>query len=62
MELASEQGHDIAVDSNAKHRARITRFGHLRQQSKDMSDWLYAQHDLVMLWIRPQVISLLIAS
>ena len=42
----SEQGQDIAVDSNAKHRARITRFGHLRQQSKDMSDWLYAQHDL----------------
>ena len=45
-EQASEQGQDIAVDSNAKHRARITRFGHLRQQSKDMSDWLYAQHDL----------------
>ena len=45
-EQASEQGLDITVDSNAKHRARITRFGHLRQQSKDMSDWLYAQHDL----------------
>ena len=44
-EQASEQGQDIAVDSNAKHRARITRFGHLRQQSKDMSNWLYTQND-----------------
>ena len=42
---ASEQGLDITVDSNAKHRARITRFGHLRQQSKDMSNWLYTQND-----------------
>ena len=42
---SSEQGQDIAVDSNAKHRARITRFGHLRQQSKDMSNWLFTQHD-----------------
>ena len=42
---ASEQGLDITVDSNAKHRARITRFGHLRQQSKDMSNWLFTQHD-----------------
>ena len=41
----SEQGLQITVDSNAKHRARITRFGHLRQQSKDMSNWLYAQND-----------------
>lgn len=41
----SEQGFKITVDSNAKHRARITRFGHLRQQSKDMSNWLYAQND-----------------
>ena len=31
-EQASEQGQDIAVDSNAKHRARITRFGHLRHR------------------------------
>ena len=44
---ASEQGQDITVDSNAKHRARITRFGHLRQQSKDMSNWLFTQHDEV---------------
>ena len=44
-EQASEQGLEITVDSNAKHRARITRFGHLRQQSKDMSNWLYAQND-----------------
>ena len=44
-EQASEQGHDITVDSNAKHRARITRFGHLRQQSKDMSNWLFTQYD-----------------
>ena len=42
---SSEQGQDIAVDSNAKHRARITRFGHLRQQSKDMSNWLFTQYD-----------------
>ena len=42
---ASEQGLDITVDSSAKHRARITRFGHLRQQSKDMSNWLFTQHD-----------------
>ena len=42
---ASEQGLDITVDSNAKHRARITRFGHLRQQSKDMSNWLFTQYD-----------------
>jgi len=42
---ASEQGPDITVDSNAKHRARITRFGHLRQQSKEMSNWLYTQND-----------------
>ena len=45
---ASEQGLDITVDSNAKHRARITRFGHLRQQSKDMSNWLYTQNDECM--------------
>lgn len=44
-EQASEQGLEITVDSNAKHRARITRFGHLRQQSKDMSNWLFTQHD-----------------
>ncbi|WP_333615128.1 protein rep [Psychrobacter sp.] len=44
-EQASEQGLDITVDSNAKHRARITRFGHLRQQSKEMSNWLYVQND-----------------
>ena len=42
---ASEQGLEITVDSNAKHRARITRFGHLRQQSKDMSNWLFTQYD-----------------
>ena len=42
---SSEQGLEITVDSNAKHRARITRFGHLRQQSKDMSNWLFTQHD-----------------
>ena len=42
---ASEQGLDITVDSSAKHRARITRFGQLRQQSKDMSNWLFTQHD-----------------
>ncbi len=42
---SSEQGQDIAVDSNAKHRARITRFGHLRQQSKDMSNWLFTRYD-----------------
>lgn len=41
----SKQGLQITVDSNAKHRARITRFGHLRQQSKEMSNWLYAQND-----------------
>ena len=46
-EQASEQGLEITVDSNAKHRARITRFGHLRQQSKDMSNWLFTQHDEV---------------
>lgn len=44
-EQASEQGLEITVDSNAKHRARITRFGHLRQQSKDMSNWLFTQYD-----------------
>ena len=44
---ASEQGLDITVDSSAKHRARITRFGQLRQQSKDMSNWLFTQHDEV---------------
>ena len=44
-EQASEQGLEITVDSNANHRARITRFGHLRQQSKDMSNWLYTQND-----------------
>ena len=42
---SSEQGLEITVDSNAKHWARITRFGHLRQQSKDMSNWLFTQYD-----------------
>lgn len=42
----SKQGSELLMkDSNATHRARITRFGHLRQQSKDMSNWLYAQND-----------------
>lgn len=41
---SSEQGQNT-VDSNAKHRARITRFGNLRQQSKEMSNWLFVQHD-----------------
>ena len=50
---ASEQGLEITVDSNAKHRARITRFGHLRQQSKDMSNWLFTQHDDCLLYTSP---------
>lgn len=38
-----ERGSEITMDSNAIHRARITRFGNLKQQSKDMSKWLYAR-------------------
>lgn len=38
-----EWGSEIPMDSNAIHRARITRFGNLKQQSKDMSKWLYAR-------------------
>lgn len=41
----SKQGSEIPMDSNANHRARITRFSQLRQQSRDMASWLYVQHD-----------------
>lgn len=41
------EGSEIPMDSNAIHRARITRFSHLRQQSRDMSSWLYHQRDKV---------------
>ena len=32
----------ITMDENSIHRTRISRFGHLKQQSKDMSKWLFA--------------------
>ena len=41
------QGSEIAMDSNANHRARITRFSELRQHSRDMSSWLYHQQEKV---------------
>ena len=41
------QGSEITMDSNAIHRARITRFSELRQHSRDMSSWLYHQQDKV---------------
>ena len=31
------RGSEITMDENAIHRTRISRFGHLKQQSKDMS-------------------------
>ena len=37
----------ITMDSNANHRARITRFSELRQHSRDMSSWLYHQQEKV---------------
>ena len=39
------QGSEITMDSNANHRARITRFSELRQHSRDMSSWLYHQQE-----------------
>ena len=36
------RGSEITMDENAIHRTRISRFGHLKQQSKDMSKWLFA--------------------
>ena len=41
------QGSEITMDSNANHRARITRFSELRQHSRDMSSWLYHQQEKV---------------
>ena len=41
------QGSEIAMDSNANHRAKITRFSELRQHSRDMSSWLYHQQEKV---------------
>ena len=41
------QGSQITMDSNANHRARITRFSELRQHSRDMSSWLYHQQEKV---------------
>lgn len=37
-----ERGSKITMDENSIHRTRISRFGHLKQQSKDMSKWLFA--------------------
>lgn len=44
---SSLQGSQITMDSNANHRARITRFSELRQHSRDMSSWLYHQQEKV---------------
>ena len=37
-----ERGSKFTMDENSIHRTRISRFGHLKQQSKDMSKWLFA--------------------
>lgn len=42
---SSLQGSNISMDSNAAHRARIARFDLLRQQSRDMSTFLFSLHD-----------------
>lgn len=44
---ASLQGSSISIDSNAVHRARIARFDLLRQQSRDMSTFLFSLYDEV---------------
>ena len=52
---SSLQGSQITMDSNANHRARITRFSELRQHSRDMSSWLYHQQEKVRVLMTPML-------
>lgn len=51
---SSEQGSKITMDSNANHRHRITSFNTRKQQSKEMSQWLYVHKDKAPLYSAEQ--------